>query len=1022
MLWALFSGVRKRERQRFVFFLVLSGMLSMGQTLGLAGSEALLLARLGAQALPTTFIAASILTVLGNFLYAVGVDRSRNDVYFINLLMGAAATLCLLTYGCIQNVGWVFPTVYCFYYLSLAIFTNHYWTFTGDFFDTLAAKRLFPLFVVGSSLGGLSGGLVVIFSSRYLPPQYLLFFWAVLCLVAAAQLRFYRRRLRRWGPLELEEADETSLDGIKAAVRYLRQSALGRWTVISALTMVLAVFVSQYLYSDIMVRRFPRADELAMFFGIYLAVSNVCEILVEVVVTPWLIRRVGVAKANLLHPSLTVASFLFLYLRWGLLTPAVVARFNRESLENALAAPVRSLVYNALPARFRGRIRAFLEGIVVYSGMTIAGVSLMVLSDRMGPKWLCLAGGGLALLYLVANIKVRSEYLQTLVTELREGRLDLADVGTDIGAERLIELWNALLQEDYQHPSRALLQMAPVLAQRAVLEPLRQGLQHPDPRLRAACAEALGQSLGVAAIPELLKALQDGDASVALAALRTFSPPMVRREEVRSVLRQLMTSEHPELAARSAHLLGSEGRSRLVELVQSQNVPQAAAALEFLPGDLAELALGRLNEEDPAILAAALEAVARLESQVDLDLERVATLQHSSDLPVRLAAVRCLGGQGQDSVQSLVLVASALGDPALDVRRLAAETLGNARAEVVNVVEPYLHAHHLATVEAAAQALANNGSSRSREVLAREFRSRVEASWRNVLALHVLPENEELTLRFLRAAYEDAASKNRRLAFRMLENLESSKVIRSVEKVLRFASSRTRSDALEVLSNLGDRKASHLLVLLLEDGALEEKLPQLNLPTYKDAEEVVAEARSSENQWLRLAAGTQSRAGEPSAREEKMERLLVLRKVPLFAHMTLEQLEAINQLVTEEQYLAGELIFREGDVGGELYLLVEGEVAVVKSHGTASELVLTTLKGVSYFGEMAILDDEPRSATIKVVKDARVLALKGDRLKELVLQMPEIAFEIFKVLTQRIRSSDQRLDQMAKKQVAAGQT
>lgn len=1016
MLWAIFSGVRKKERQRFLFFLTLSGLLCVGQTLGLAGSESLLLARLGAAALPLTFIGASALTVLGNFLYAVGVDRARNDVYFIRLLLGATVVLVGLTLACVYGLSWALPVTYCFYYLSLAIFTNHYWTFTGDFFDTLAAKRLFPLFVVGSSLGGMAGGLLVTFSSSFLPPQYLLYFWAFFCLMTALMLRLYRRRLRRWGPLELEEADETSLDGIKAAVRYLRQSALGRWTVLSALAMVLAVFVSQYLYSDVLVQRFPQAEALARFLGIYLAVSNFLEILVEVWLTPFLIRRLGVARANLVHPFLTLLTFIFMYLRWGQLTPAVVARFNRESGENALAAPVRSLVYNALPARFRGRIRAFLEGIVVYSGMTVAGLSLMVLHDRMQPLSLCLAGGLLAGLYMVANLRVRSEYLRTLVTELRAGRLDLAEVGTDIGSERLAELWNALLQEDYQHPSRALLQMAPILAERSVMEPLRQSLNHSDPRLRAACLEALGHTQGTQAIPDLLRGLDDADSSVARAALRAFSPPMVRREEVRSKLRSLMSHADPMLAARAAHLLGPEGRSKLIELVQSSEPGVSAAGLEFLPDDLAALALERLQSNDPVVSASALEALARLRLPVELDLERLGGLQHHSELKVRLAALRCLGAQG--SGESLVLVASALGDPALDVRRLAAELLGSVRDEVVTVVEPYLQAHHPATVEAAAMALAGNGSPRSREVLAREFRGRVQEAWRNVIALHVLPEEEEVATRFLRAAYEDAAAKNRKLAFRMLENLESARVIRSVEKVLRFANARTRSDALEVLSNLGDREASSLLVLLLEDGALEDKLPVVTtqVPAYKSSEEVIAEARGSDNQWLRLAAGTGSRAGEPSAREEKMERLLVLRKVPLFAHMTLEQLEAINQLVTEEQYLAGELILREGDVGDELYLLVEGEVAVVKNHGTPAELTLANLSGVSYFGEMAILDDEPRSATVLVTRDARLLALKGDRLKELVLQMPEIAFEIFKVLTSRIRTSDQRL---AQKQAAA---
>ena len=73
------------------------------------------------------------------------------------------------------------------------------------------------------------------------------------------------------------------------------------------------------------------------------------------------------------------------------------------------------------------------------------------------------------------------------------------------------------------------------------------------------------------------------------------------------------------------------------------------------------------------------------------------------------------------------------------------------------------------------------------------------------------------------------------------------------------------------------------------------------------------------------------------------------------------------------------------------------------------ELELKRVTPVNYFGEMAILDDEPRSAGVQVTKDSRLLVLKGEQLKDLVLQMPEIAFEIFKVLTSRIRQADDRL-------------
>jgi CRP-like cAMP-binding protein len=173
---------------------------------------------------------------------------------------------------------------------------------------------------------------------------------------------------------------------------------------------------------------------------------------------------------------------------------------------------------------------------------------------------------------------------------------------------------------------------------------------------------------------------------------------------------------------------------------------------------------------------------------------------------------------------------------------------------------------------------------------------------------------------------------------------------------------------------------------------------------------VLSKARESQDRWLRLAEVGREGGGDssPTQEEEIMERLLALRSVPLFAHLSLEQLEAISRFVNEVQYLAGEVVVREGDPGDELFVLLEGEVQAFKSYGTSEETLLSTTVAVGYTGEMAILDDAPRSATVIASRDSRLLTLAGDRFKELVMQAPEISFEMFRVLTARIRSAEGR--------------
>jgi hypothetical protein len=265
--------------------------------------------------------------------------------------------------------------------------------------------------------------------------------------------------------------------------------------------------------------------------------------------------------------------------------------------------------------------------------------------------------------------------------------------------------------------------------------------------------------------------------------------------------------------------------------------------------------------------------------------------------------------------------------------------------------------------------------------------------------------------RFLHAAYEDGMSRSRWVAFRILEQLESPAIIRKVERALQFGASRSRGDALEVLENLGDRRVARLLVLAHEKDPLEERAAAAEaierIP--RDLSSLLAASRRSELRFIRRAAEA---LGDPLRQNlterHTMERLLALKRVPLFANLSLEQLEAIHQLTVESSYLPGEIILREGDLGGQFYLLLEGAVDVYLNHGTAAQEHTRMLEAADYFGEMTIFDDRPRSATIVARDHTRLLALDGASLKELIVKMPEIAFDLMRVLATRLRSVEHR--------------
>jgi len=1014
LFWRLLPAVRRGERGRFLFFSALNLLISVAQTVGLAGSEALFLGRLGAQHLPTAFILASISTVGASLVYASVVGKTRNDSLQVAILLGFAASLgvsCLFLW---RGDAWVLVALYCAFYVAQAVFINlHFWTFAADFFDTLSSKRLFPLFSVGSSTGGIIGGVLSTLLSQELPTEFLIIRWATGLVLAAILTRLAAQHLRRWTPVGHAEADESSVEGMQNALRFLRRSPLSVGLLFSVVGMVFALFLLQYLYMDIFARTFESPEALARFIGIYLAVSNGIELLVGHSVTPWLIGRLGIAQANLVHPLLTVLTFAALFFDPRLYV-AVIARANRELLNDSLASPIRMLTFNALPFRFRGRVRALIDGIVSFGAMSIAGVALLLVGTEVDQRWLVLAGAGAAILYGMANLIVRREYLRSLISELRSGRLDLDELKGDLGGgdfAELAERWPGLLLAELQHPPTTLLEIAPVLAERGFLDPLYAAARHPHPRVRITCLDALAPIPDPRLAALLLSALEDPEVEVCLSALRNADAAQPRSSEMDAQLRRLLEHPEPRVRAAAALRLREDGYTTLSGMVEDAESSEAIAALDTLPLELLDHAIARLDATDPSVRSAALDCVTRLARPHPLSSdELLRELRHPSP-QVRAAAARALRAN-PDPAQAIP-IASALDDLTRAVRDESALALAQLGEPGLEAAKTPLGSSRMWTADAAVRAVDSIRSPAAELALGRAFGERVHRAWSALAAQRALPqEDDSLPLRFLRATLESAQTRHCWVAFRILETREDPGVVRSVQKSLGAGTSRQRSDALELLCNLGDRSSSQLLSLLLENGPVEDTLPTvaatLDLPS--TFEEVLAEARSSSNRWLRMAADgcLAVRSGAPVEEEKTMENLLALRSVSLFANLSFEQLEAIKKVMKEAQYVEGEAVVTEGERGEDLFVLIEGEARAYKRYGTPEQVYLSTFAPVSYFGEIAILDSAPRSATVVVTKGARLLSLDGDRFKELILQAPEISFEIFRVLTARIRAAEAR--------------
>ncbi|MBV8757166.1 MAG: cyclic nucleotide-binding domain-containing protein [Deltaproteobacteria bacterium] len=134
-----------------------------------------------------------------------------------------------------------------------------------------------------------------------------------------------------------------------------------------------------------------------------------------------------------------------------------------------------------------------------------------------------------------------------------------------------------------------------------------------------------------------------------------------------------------------------------------------------------------------------------------------------------------------------------------------------------------------------------------------------------------------------------------------------------------------------------------------------------------------------------------------------IEKMMLLRQVPIFAALDADDLEELAAVVEERRIEAGRDLFREGDVGDAVYLIVKGTVRVFVGGGDRPETTINEQGPGACIGEMAVLDAAPRSATVRATERVRALRVPGEGFKRVMSERPEMSEAIVAELVRRMR-------------------
>lgn len=134
------------------------------------------------------------------------------------------------------------------------------------------------------------------------------------------------------------------------------------------------------------------------------------------------------------------------------------------------------------------------------------------------------------------------------------------------------------------------------------------------------------------------------------------------------------------------------------------------------------------------------------------------------------------------------------------------------------------------------------------------------------------------------------------------------------------------------------------------------------------------------------------------AKDEKLE---ILRRVPLFSRIQGKELLRLGMLANEVDLPKGRVLMREGQRGEEMFIVVEGEASVERGGRTVA-----TRRAGEFFGEIALVDGGPRTATVTLTTDSRLLVLGRREFQTVLEEFPNVRLRVLEALAARVRSAE----------------
>ena len=1007
-------------------------------------ASALFLSRFGSSALPYVYVAAALLNTATGLVYA----RVQDRIPFARLMTGTLwfllVSVAALRVGLgMSGAAWL-TFLLLVWYRALSILTDlEYWAVAARLYDVRQAKRLFGIVGSGEVVARIAGSFAVPLIVHAFGVTSLVLLSAVALAVCLVLVSLVLRAL----PAAAEMPGAAgSAPGPRPGLRGLLRERYLRVILLLAFFGVLAKYLVDYAFLAQMRTRYADAQNLATFFALFSGFSQVASLLTRVLVSGRLLSRFGVGVGLMVLPAAHVACTA-LIVASGLLPGASGLVFwlviSNQAIYKTLKHPIDNpsfkVLYQPLRRDQRLATQITVETLVTPLTIGLAGglmllLSKVVPSDPVVFSWLMLAVfGGWQIVVRGAG----REYAAALVRALKRRFVDDDEPFTYDDERSLAVLHDTLRSVRPEDILFALFLLEKAGA--ADLEPaLIRLADHPSPDVRRAA----------------LRRLQDSETAAARARIRAHAAsdpvPAVRSVAVRAVCRgggreamalAVAALDDASLEVRRGALVGLLGvgqdaaRERLATLAASKAPSERAWAArvagEAAHPESAPVLATLLADPSPVVRRVALAAAGRARARALWP--SVAAALGDRRLRGAAAAALVLGGADVAEVLAPCLEGGAAGPVAREAARVLGR-VGGARAQDA------LRAHldypdqivRLEVLEALRLLRYSPppGSGEDVQVRRQLEEELDDAAWTLAVQRDLPPEP---VFAVLSAALARELGRSRQAILLLLSFVHDPVAILRAREGLAHGSREKRAYALEVLDVTVAADLKPRVLALMEDSEAdahetkeaEERVREVARrprafvsawttacalqaavhlggegwddvlrPAADDASPLVRETAA----WARARLGNGGVEAGGGGRMLTIERVICLKAVPMFAEVSEETLADVAELLGEVEYEKGQVVFEKGAQGDSLYIVISGRVRVYDGPHTIVELGPKEI-----FGELALLDPEPRLASVAAATETRLFRLDRDSFAELMAGNIEVVRGVLHVLCERLR-------------------